>query len=647
MIVRFKSWAAARPWLADAAAGLGFVVYALLGWRLAYHLTTGLDESMYIYKGWLFVSGRYLPFEDFGPLTNHMPLSFIIPGAVQHLFGQGMETGRLFAYTISLLMLAGLWLTVRRLGGGGWAAGVVWLMVFTPAWQEVFAQGLSQGLVNTFMIWGFYFLVGEERQHWQLGLSAGLLALTVMTRINTLPVFGLALLYVFWQRGWRKGLAAAAAGGLVSAVVLFFFWPEALKFISGWVPEGLSGYVDAFRSPYSQQHVPEGFGYFPLSAWVGDPQALQWNGLLALAEALNFAFVPILTVLAVLVFWPARMSWPDEYHRRLALFLLSVWLVMAGMHLWVALSGESCPFFCLAGYFTFFNFAALLLISVVFLYLQRQPPVWRKILGFVLLFAIVLGALHKAGFRPKWVFYRWYRIMHTPIPRISDGRILLEESGLLLGLFESKLGLSYAFMIEELPTYLYWVLLTLLVFGLAPALRALLRKRVRFQGSVAWFAFFLFIIGGVALGPTAIFYGETPGEVCPQSVVVSHEQAATELAEMIEPGALVFWDVPTNMLLLYLPEVEIFPPQLNNEYNFVYSSDPKESEQIFRVGFWDDHLRENWIMEADYLVIAGQQIRDWQPRLRSTEFVLAAEIAPYEGCLPDETVISVLKPGAP
>ncbi len=95
------------PWLAEAAAALLGLVYA--GWGLFFAHTSNslLDEGAYLYKGFLFVTGRYWPYQDYGPWTNHMPLSFLIPGAIQALFEPGLRTGRYFMVVVGLVMLAG------------------------------------------------------------------------------------------------------------------------------------------------------------------------------------------------------------------------------------------------------------------------------------------------------------------------------------------------------------------------------------------------------------------------------------------------------------------------------------------------------------------------------------------------------------
>ena len=635
-------------WLPFVITGIGGLIYGLKTWRMAHSLATLiLDESMYIYKGYLFAIGRYAPYQDYGPLTNHMPLSFMIPGFIQSWFGPGMETARVFAFLVGLVMLAGMWLAFYRVGGRWWAAVVVWIFVFTPAWQEVFSQGLTQGLVNTFIAWAFVLLLGEERRNWQLVGAAFLMVLAVMTRVNTLPILGLILIYIYWQHGWKKGGVATVVAVLSGVFILSFFWPDVLKFLSGWIPKGLIGFVEPYRSPWKQQHVPAGFSYFPLNAWIRDANSQQIKGLLAFLESINFNFIPYLAVVGTLICWPRKRDWPNQYRFRLSVLLVVGWILMAIMHIWVALSGRSCHFFCLAGYFTFFNFLGLLLLPATLPYWRRHLTVWRQVLAFVILFGVVTGTLFFAGYRPPWFyshfFPKWYKFMHTPIPRISGGRVIWGETGFLYGLFESKLKLSYAFLVEELPHYFYLIPLILLVFAITPLVYRLIDRRRDLGGRLVMFTFILFMGTGTLLGYSDLFYRETPNLVCSDNVVETHEKVARQLKEMIPEGSSLYWHISSNMLLLYLPQMEIFPPQLNTNFNYLSSSKPEDSDQIYRFGFWDSTLKQEFIREADYLLIASPLGEDWQELLETGEYRLVGVTDPYETCRSQITTVNVIK----
>lgn len=644
MIFRIRNFIKKTPWLPFALAGVGALLYLWQTWHFVHTLgAASLDESMYIYKGYLFASGKYVPYQDYGPLTNHMPLAFMIPGYIQLWFGPGMAAARIFAFLTGALMLAGVWLAFYRLGGAWWAAGVVWLFALNPSWQEIFSLGLTQGLVNAFLAWSFVFLLGEERKTWQLALAAGLAALAVMTRINTVPILGLMVLYVFWQHGWKKGLYTALAAALVGGIVLAAYWPGVLKFISGWVPEGLFGFIEPYRSPWSQQHVPDGFSYLPIRDWLGDHSSLQWNGVAALYESFNFNFVPYLAVLGALVFWPKKSAWPNQYRFRLSVFLAAGWLVMAGMHMWVALSGTSCPFFCLSGYFVFFNLLALLLVPASLPYWQKKPAVWRQVVGLALLFGIVDGALFDAGFRYRRISGFWRGVLNIQIPRMKNGRIIQGETGPLRVLLESKLGVTHKYLTNVVPVYLYWIFVILLVFGLTGLLYRILKKQSALKASFGNFALLAFMSAALMLSPTQVFYKETANARCQADAIASHEIVGAELAAMLPEEAQVYWSVTSNILLLYLPDVEVFPPQLNTSFNFVENATPEESDEIYRFGYWDEYLRADWLEQAGYLVVPGERYNRFEDIIVPSQYERVGTTSPYNTCQPGKTQIYVFR----
>ncbi len=644
MVDRIISWLKKASWLAILLAVAGFALYAWQTWNLSHRLTTMiLDESMYVYKGYLFAIGKYAPYEDYGPLTNHMPLAFMIPGWVQAWFGPGMGTARMFAFIVGLVMLAGVWMAFYRVGNFWWGTVGVWLFALNPAWQEVFAQGLTQGIVNMFIVWGLVFLIGKYRDTWQIILAAVLVTLAVLTRVNTLPILVLMLLYIFWEHGSRSGLIATLTALVVGVVVLAFYWPEVLKFLSGWVPEGMFSFVEPYRSPWSQQHVPADFSYFPVSDWWGQPASEQFHGIKAFYEAIKFSLIPWLTVAGALVFWPRRWDWRSDYHFQLSLFLLVTWVVSAAMHIWVAGSGTSCHFYCMAGYFTFFNLLGLLLLPAVFPYLRTNPSIFRQVIGVVLLLAIIIGAIYSTGLVSPGMNVNWWeKALLTPIPLITGGKLHIGETGPLLSLIEHITHLDYHFLVEVLPTHFYW-LLPLLVMALIPLVRRIvLGPWNPYRMAVAPFAFILMVLLGAALGYTDIFYQKTANLACEDDVILTHEAVAAELQEIIEPGSSVYWELTSNMLLLYLPDVEIFPPQLNTGFNYLGNSQLGKSDLVYKFGYWNATLKQEWIKQADYLLIPSQHAETWQPMTDSGEFDIVGLTAPYETCRAKDTQVMVL-----
>ena len=123
-------------------AALGMLVYLLHALNLARYTTSFLDEGLYTYKGFLFVTGRYQFFQQYGLWTNQMPLSFLIPGYVQKWFGPGLDVARYFMIFLALLTLTGLWILTNRWSGKWWAAGVIFAMALNPAEVKILTLGI-------------------------------------------------------------------------------------------------------------------------------------------------------------------------------------------------------------------------------------------------------------------------------------------------------------------------------------------------------------------------------------------------------------------------------------------------------------------------------------------------------------------------
>src|ERR1044071_8781195 len=106
---------------------IGFALYIAQSWYFVNSLDSIGDEGSYLYKGYMFARGDYAPFQEYTFWTNKAPLAFLIPGYIQLWFGPGLRVGREFAIILSVLILLGVWITARRLGGKNWAAVAVWV----------------------------------------------------------------------------------------------------------------------------------------------------------------------------------------------------------------------------------------------------------------------------------------------------------------------------------------------------------------------------------------------------------------------------------------------------------------------------------------------------------------------------------------
>ena len=97
-----QAWNKYQETAAIAVSALGVLVYGIKSWIFIHTLTSIVyDESGYIVRGFLLATGKYSPYADYGPLLDHMPLSFLIPGYIQKIFNPGIGTARYFMVSFS------------------------------------------------------------------------------------------------------------------------------------------------------------------------------------------------------------------------------------------------------------------------------------------------------------------------------------------------------------------------------------------------------------------------------------------------------------------------------------------------------------------------------------------------------------------
>ena len=80
MRMQIKEFNFVRP---DLLAAVAALLYFLQSKIFAMTQLSVLDEGAYLLKGLWFATGKYIPYQEFGPFTNHMPLAFLIPGYIQ------------------------------------------------------------------------------------------------------------------------------------------------------------------------------------------------------------------------------------------------------------------------------------------------------------------------------------------------------------------------------------------------------------------------------------------------------------------------------------------------------------------------------------------------------------------------------------
>ena len=608
-----------RSFLADLLSVIGMAVYAAMLWMFAHIQVSVLDEGLYLYKGWLFASGRYAPFQQFGPWTNQMPLSFLIPGWMEMLFGLGMRTGRMLAFALSLLMILGLWLTSRRLGGRWVALGVIVTLTLNPAAARMYTMAASQGLVACLLAWTMFFSLGADRKNWQLFVGGLLAGVAVMVRINLLPLLPLLAMYVFWEN-WGRGYKSAfwMLGGMLISFggVHLVYWPNILQLWAKWLP-----------FPFLKDWFPPK----TIPTWKPD-NPFEFR-VASFFLAFRYHFAALTGAFTSWILWPK--AWKSRSQFRIASFLSVLLAIFFILHAWAALGNEYCVF-CFPTYTSFYGGVGLLLLAVTVSAWNFNPPRWRKWLGGLSFLALLAGMAYSAEGTAEILLGEFFykHLLATPFPFWKGAQIWQVVA--------NKFQLEYKVIFDAVHA---WFPVALAVgFGLLTFAAARILMSRKTGASVAVSARDEALgVGLVALTVIGILFSATPllaGEYnsydCPTDVIPGYEAAGAELRQVIPSGATVYWAGYSPVTLLALPDVTIYPSQLHGTYSFRIADD---DQALLKYGWWNQYLAEKWLYEADFVLVEQRNLNsnDWlEEKLLNFERVL---VTGAQSCQPDSTLL--------
>ncbi|MEZ0394879.1 MAG: glycosyltransferase family 39 protein [Anaerolineales bacterium] len=604
---KFFLRSAAQALLPALTALLGGVLFLARAWAIAHTFPPDLDEASYLLKGYLFASGVYEPFQPYGFWVNKMPLSFLIWGWVERLFGPGLRTGRYFAILLGALVALGVWLVARRFGGRWLAAASVWLLVLNPALLSLYGAAASQILVACLLTWALVLSLGERRPAWQIALGSALAGAMVLTRENMVFVLPLLLLYVFWEHGWKKGLISLASMVVVVGVGHWLYWPEILRLWATWLPFPLPAglYASPSAAPASEAVASAA------SAAAAESQPLVTR-LHSLSVGLRIYFIPLVGGLMVLLLWPKRNAWPSQAHFRAGVFLALTFFVLTLAHAWASLMQDYC-IYCFSPYLAFFSNVGLLLVIVSLSGWNRRPA-WLS-QG-----AVVLGLL------AAWaaVFFSLFEqigaaLLRLPVPRLREGRVLA-GGATLWDILANKFHVEYEAARMYTPPVIGLLIGVLLTLVLFVAYRR--SARWRNSGRFGYFVVCAFLALGFASTP--VVNALPPSLVCSADVLRSYERLGELLATVAPPGTPVYIDGRVAaMPLLYAPGVVLLPPQVNDRYNYQVGGDP---DRLLRDGYWNEAIALQWREQAEVFVIAENRYHDWNDEYIAPQHLVQLQV---------------------
>ena len=591
-------------WMPVILAFLGALLYLIQAVIYAHTTVTSLDEGSYLLKGILYLRGVYEPFEPYGPLTNKAPFAFLIPGFAEYLFGPGLRTGRFFSIFLGLLTVLGVWITSRHWAGKWIAAGTVWVFALSPVIIRIHSVAVSEVIIACMLTWMCVCVLGEDRRLWQIILGSIFASLAVLTRQNMAPVLPLLVLYVFWQHGKKKGIWSFVTAALVFLAVHAYYWPNILTIWAPWLPDGLTPFLDPFRLPKDA-----------LTIW--DPSIDIWNRTVAFFQGIRYHFIPVVGSIFALALWSRPRDWKTASPpgavpaMRAAVFLALLYFILFTMHAWAAVASQyesySCVY-CFANYLAFFDpLGILLLVIVLSASWKRNPP--RMIIIPVILLILVLSV----GIGFSSFENVGSSILNMPVPRMRDGQFL-PGTTLLVNLIKNKFGF-------ELPVIKRYISSAI---GLAAGFGILLiaffisrrAQNVQNRSGFALIVLNSYLVIGMLLSPLLNAGGSQLH--CNQDLLAANEQLGAYLARVIPPHSLVYWDGGLSFTpMVYVPNVRIFPPQINDGYAYKTGGDP---DTLLRFGYWNSVLLTQWRDDADIFVIEDKRYSSWKDFLNPQEF---------------------------
>lgn len=595
--LRTQKW---PEWTANAFALLGLLVYVAQSILFAHTTISSLDEGGYLYKGLLFAEGVYRPFQPYGFWTNKAPLAFLIPGYVQVLFGAGLRVGRYLSVLEGVLALLGMWIASNRIGGKKLAAIAVWGLALSPAVIKVYSVGASQSLVACFVAWILALSLGEKRPMWQLILSSVLTSLMILARQNMVAVLPIILLYIFWQHGWKSGLWSSIAGVLVFVIGHMIYWPGIIQLWLPWIPAGIPE-LDVYRISAGGQ-----------ASWK---PIISWDGrLLSVFQGVRWHFMLLSGIGFSIFLWGGSKKWNDKVSFRAMIFLAVLFISLLILHSYAALDKSYCVY-CFAPYLSFFNVVGIILLVVLARTWNERPVLYNQILIVVFVLLIAAGV----GFSTFEDTGKW--LLSLPSPRLNDGRIL--PGFTTIGeLFFNKFAFEQNVLKKLASTGMG------LVFGVVLVTSVYffnIRKKYNYGYVLANTS----LAVGLLLSPWMA--GSQGGPDCTTDVILANEEMGAYLARVIPAGSTVYWDGGLSVApLLYAPQAQIYPPQVNGVYGYRNGGD---SDLLLQYGYWNDDLARLWKADADFILIEEWRYSNWKPFLTPDRFAELPRTETGSSCL--------------
>jgi hypothetical protein len=569
------------PYFIEIITVLGLIVYVAQSWYFVNSLDSIGDEGAYLYKGYMFARGDYYPFQEYTFWTNKAPLAFLIPGYIQLWFGPGLREARYFALLVGILMLIGVWITARRLGGKTWGALAVWVFALSSAQISIYSEALSQGLIACMLAWMFVLTLGENRPLWQLVLGSALSVVIVMTRQNMAVVPALLVGYIFWQYGAKAGWWAFGTSAVLFLAFHLLYWPGILQIWAPWLPRSLTPFLDPFR------------GFETINQTTFEFDASLASRIQSFASGITNNIFVFLGSFGALVLFPKRANWKSSARFKTAIFLGLLFLMLFVMHTLASLPVDYCVH-CFSGYQMFYSVAGFFFILVVFS--NGSLEISKIRLGILLLGMLFFAA--NLGLNYYQIWSDWL-LRNLQIPRINKilttgklafvslGDVFTQTLGILPSVQKRLAGAMGGLLLGGIWLGLIWIIQ-----------RFFLQRTVKGSYPVVNLILACCLVAGTVL-PFGVNWISNPRK-CSTNFLTYYEEAGKAFADLIPPGSQLYWRGSGRHLafMLYVENAKIYPPQIHAGAGYADG----DTQRLFRLGFFNEELDKQWRASADILV---------------------------------------------
>jgi hypothetical protein len=154
------------------------------------------------------------------------------------------------------------------------------------------------------------------------------------------------------------------------------------------------------------------------------------------------------------------------------------------------------------------------------------------------------------------------------------------------------------------------------------------------------------LIAGLILSPTKVLGKGNDFFDCDGSnVLAAYARAGEYLRSVIPPGSQVYWDGRINAIFLYLPDVKIYPAQLNHSHSYCGGGN---ADELLRGGLWNDELARKWLDEADYVLVEAGLQQDWVMQILESDKYEKLKASPKtEKCRWQSSILVYKRVGSP